>query len=39
MDIQWECEECGFRWYGDETDFECPCCDEINIKEVGREDI
>ncbi|MGF7535005.1 hypothetical protein AAGG74_15150 [Bacillus mexicanus] len=34
--IRWECEDCNCNWNGDETDFECPNCNEINIKGIER---
>ncbi|MEC1665815.1 MULTISPECIES: rubrerythrin family protein [Bacillus subtilis group] len=30
--IDWTCNECNFSWIGDNSDFSCPSCDEIDIK-------
>lgn len=35
--IIWQCESCKYVWNGDETDFECPCCEDTNLKEVDRD--
>lgn len=29
--IDWTCKECDFSWIGDNSDFACPDCDEVDI--------
>lgn len=29
------CEECGYKWIGDDLDEDCPSCESENIKVIG----
>ncbi|MCX2820163.1 MULTISPECIES: hypothetical protein [Bacillus] len=30
----WQCNDCGYAWTGDETDFDCPKCEGNDIEEI-----
>ncbi len=30
-----KCEECEYRWIGDDFDEDCPSCESENIKVIG----
>lgn len=30
----WQCNDCGYAWTGEDTDFDCPKCEGNNIEEI-----